>query len=80
MQCSLFKFTVALNSVHLFWKLLAFKFLLCISETFLSSMSSPPVKIVLLLDELQLLILSVANLKHLGPKLFLVIMFYNCTS
>jgi hypothetical protein len=39
-----------------FWKLFIFKFLFCVSETFLCSLSVLPVKTILLLDTLQLLL------------------------
>jgi hypothetical protein len=57
MQSFLLKFTLALNSVLLFWVTLVFEFLLDISDTFLCSMSVLVVKIVPLLDALQLIML-----------------------
>jgi hypothetical protein len=57
MHYPVFKFTLVLNSVLLFWKLWLFEFLLGISESFLCSMAAFRVKIVPRLDELQLLIL-----------------------
>jgi hypothetical protein len=51
MHSFLFMFTLVLNSVRLFWKLLVFEFLLGISETSLCSTSTPKVKIVSLLKE-----------------------------
>jgi hypothetical protein len=74
MLCSLFKFTFALNSARLFWNLL------CISENILCSMSALKLKIVLLLDPLQLLISFEGTLMYLEPKLFVLIVFYNCNS
>jgi hypothetical protein len=76
MHCFLFKFTLVLNSALLFWKLLVFESLLGISETYLCSISAPQVKIVPLLDALQLLMLFVGMLTYLGPKIFSII-FYN---
>jgi hypothetical protein len=73
MHCSLFKFALALNSDLLFWKLLVFKFLLRISENFLYSMSAILVKIVLLLDALQLIMLFAGTLTYLEANLFLLI-------
>jgi hypothetical protein len=55
MQFFLFKFNLVPNSVILFRKLLIFKLPLGISETLLSSMSAPHVKIVPLLVAHQLL-------------------------
>jgi hypothetical protein len=54
MQSSLFKFTLALNSVLLFRKLLGSEFLLGISEKFLCSVFAHIVRTVLLLDVLHL--------------------------
>jgi hypothetical protein len=73
MLCALFKFTLVLNSV-LFWRLLIFEFLL-IYQNYLCSISAV-VKTVLL-DALQLQMLSVGTLTYLEPKMFLLIMFYN---
>jgi hypothetical protein len=53
MHCFLFKFTLVLNSVLLFWKLVVFEFLLGTSETLLCSMAAPQVKIGPLLDVLR---------------------------
>jgi hypothetical protein len=64
--------------VLLFWKLLAFEFLLGASQILLCSVSAPLVKIVLVPDALQLLMLFVRTLMYLEPKLFVVI-FYNGT-
>jgi hypothetical protein len=58
MHCSLLKFNA---SALLFWKLLVFEFLFGISETFLRSRSAFLVKINLLLDTLQLLMLIVGT-------------------
>jgi hypothetical protein len=55
MHCSLFKFTLVLNSVLLFRKLLVFEFLFDIMETSRCSLSAVKVKIGPLLDVLQLL-------------------------
>jgi hypothetical protein len=40
MHSFLYKFTLVVNSVLLFWKLLVFEFLLCILETLLCSVCS----------------------------------------
>jgi hypothetical protein len=53
MHCSLFKFTLAMNSVLLLWK--GLDFLLGTSETLLCLMSAPPITIFSLLDALQML-------------------------
>jgi hypothetical protein len=58
MHFSLSKYTLILNSVLLFWKLLVFVPLLGTSETFLCSMFVLILNPVLLLDALQLLMLS----------------------
>jgi hypothetical protein len=70
MLFSLFKFTLVLNSVRLFWKLLVFVSLLGISETFLCSMFALQLKTVLLLDVLQLLMLSAGTLVSLEIIMF----------
>jgi hypothetical protein len=70
MTFSLFKFTLVLNSVRLFWKLLAFVALLGTSETFLCSTFALQLKTVLLLDVLQLLILSKGTLMSLEIIMF----------
>jgi hypothetical protein len=67
---SLFKFTLVLNSVRLFWKLLAFVSLLGTSETFLCSTFALQLKTVLLLDVLQLLMLSAGTLMSLEIIMF----------
>jgi hypothetical protein len=77
MHCFLFKFTLALTSVLLFWKLLVFEFLLGIPETLLCSMSAPQVNIVPLVDALQLLMLFAGSLTYSEPKISSVIIFYN---
>jgi hypothetical protein len=77
MHCFLFKFTVALNSVLLFWKLLVFEFPLGISETLLCSMSAPQVKIVPLLHAYHPLMFFAGTLTYLEPKPLSVIVFYN---
>jgi hypothetical protein len=76
MLVSLFKFTLVLNSVRLFWKLLAFVSLLGTSETFLCSTFALQLKTVLLLDVLQLLMLSVGTLMSLEIIMFPLITFY----
>jgi hypothetical protein len=77
MHCSLFKFTLLLNSVLPFWKLLVFESLLGISETLLCPMSTIQLKIVLPLDMHQLLMLSAGTLIYLKQKLFLSVILYN---
>jgi hypothetical protein len=76
MLFSLFKFTLVLNSVRLYWKLLAFVSLLGTSETFLYSTFALQLKTVLLLDALQLLMLSAGTLISLEDKMFLLNIFY----
>jgi hypothetical protein len=61
MHSSLLKFIVGLNFALLFWKLLVFGFLFDILETFLCLVSVLLVKIVLLLDALQRLMLFVGT-------------------
>jgi hypothetical protein len=63
MPSPLFDFTFALNSVP-FWNLLVCEFLLGISKTILRSMSTLIVKIVLLLDDLQQLMLTVGKFTY----------------
>jgi hypothetical protein len=58
------------NSVRLFWKLLAYVSLLGTSETFLCSTFALQLKTVLLLDVLQLLMLSAGTLIYLQDKMF----------
>jgi hypothetical protein len=77
MHSFLFEFTLVLNSVLVFWKLLAFLFLLRISEALLHSMSVPHVKIVPLLDVHQLLMLFAGMLTYSEPGTFSLIIFYN---
>jgi hypothetical protein len=77
MHSFLFKFALVLNSVLLFWKLLAFEFLLGTSETSLCSVSAPQVNNVPLTDALQLLMLFAGTLMNLEPKTFSLIIFYN---
>jgi hypothetical protein len=79
MLCSLFKFALVLNSVLSFCELLVFDFLLSTSKALLCLMSAPQVKIVLLIDALQLLMLFVGTLTHVEPKLFSLSLFYNDT-
>jgi hypothetical protein len=76
MHSFLFKFTLVLISLLLFWKLLVFEFLLGISETLLCSVSAPHVKIVPLLDEHQLLMFA-RTLTYLEPRTFSLIILYN---
>jgi hypothetical protein len=78
MYCSSFKFILVLNSV-LFWNLLVFDILLGISETVFCSISALQVKVALLLDAFQLLMLFVGAPTYLEPKLFLLIIFCNGT-
>jgi hypothetical protein len=78
MYCSLFKFTLALNSVLPVWKPMALEFLLGISEIFRCSMSDLQVKIVLPYV-LQLLMLFVCTSTYLKSKRFLFIIFYDST-
>jgi hypothetical protein len=73
---SLFKFNLTVKSVLPFWKLLVFEFLLCISEKFLCTTFAVLEKTVLLLDALNMLMLSVET-TYLEPKLFLLMIFYN---
>jgi hypothetical protein len=72
---SFFKFTFAINSGILFWKLLLFKYLLSISENFPCSISALQVKTVLLLDALHLIMLFVGMMAYVEPKMFLLIIF-----
>jgi hypothetical protein len=55
MHCFFFKFTLALNSVLLFWTLFVFQFLLGVSADFLCLMTALLVTILLLLEALLLL-------------------------
>jgi hypothetical protein len=70
MRSFLFKFIVLLNSVLLFWKLLAYEFLLGASDTLLCSVSAPQADIIPLLDALHLLMLFAGILMYLEPNLF----------
>jgi hypothetical protein len=63
----LFKFTLYLNSVLPFWKLLVFDYLLGISHCMLAVL----LKAVLVLDAHQLLMLST----HIQTKMFLEALF-----
>jgi hypothetical protein len=76
MLFSLFKFTLALNSARLYWKLLAFVSQLSTSETFLCSTFALQLKTVLLLDVLQLLMLSTETLISLEDIMFPLNTFY----
>jgi hypothetical protein len=76
MLFSLFKFTLVLNSAHLYWKLLAFVSLLGTSETFLCTTFALQLKTVLLLDGLQLLMLSAGTLISLEDIMFPLNTFY----
>jgi hypothetical protein len=67
-HCSLFKITLALDSVLLFWKPLVFESLLGISKTFICSMSALLVKIIFLLDAHQLLMLLLGRRWRFGNK------------
>jgi hypothetical protein len=78
MQYYLFKLTLDYIFL-LFWKLLLFEFLLCISENFLCTMSAFPVKIAPLLDVLQLLMFFVPTLTYLVSNMLVLIIFYNVT-
>jgi hypothetical protein len=68
-HCALFKLMV-LNCALLLWKLFVLDFLLGIPEKFPCSMSAVPVKIVIPLDDLQVL-MSAGTSKYLESKLFL---------
>jgi hypothetical protein len=76
MLFSLLKFTLVLNSVRLFWKLLTFVSLLGTSETFLCSTFALQLKTVVLLDVLQLLMLSAGTLMSLEIIMFSLNTFY----
>jgi hypothetical protein len=76
MHSFLFRFTLVLNSVLQFWKLLVFEFLLGVSQTLHCSMSAPKVKTVPLLDVHQLLMLFVGTLTYSEPRKFTLIIFY----
>jgi hypothetical protein len=65
------------NSVLSFWKLLIFECLLCIYDIILCSIYAVRVNIVFVVDELQVLILSLWMLANLESKLFLLFIFYN---
>jgi hypothetical protein len=73
----LLKFSLVLNSVLLFLKLLVSEFLL---GTLHCSMSAPHVKIIPLLDVHQLLMLSARTLTYLEPGTFSSIIFIICYS
>jgi hypothetical protein len=72
MHYFLFKFTLVLNSILLFWKLLLFEFLLRISETSLWSTSARNVK---MLDVNQLLILFSGMLTYSEQRPFYLTVF-----
>jgi hypothetical protein len=76
MHSFLFKFTLVLSSVLLFWKLLVFEFLLCISETLHCSVSAH-VQLVPLLDMHRLVMLFAGTLTYSEPRAFPLIIFYN---
>jgi hypothetical protein len=78
MHSSLFKFTLALNSEFLFWKL--FEFLMRMSENILFSMSQFLTKCVPVLDALQLLMLFAGTLTYLEINYFLNHILYIDTS
>jgi cytochrome b subunit of formate dehydrogenase len=79
MHSSLFKFTLALNSVLLFLKMLVFEFLLGISGIFLCSTSLSSSKNCPSARYASVLMLFVGTLTYLGQKLFLLIVFYSST-
>jgi hypothetical protein len=70
MHALLFKFTFALNSVPPFWKLVVLELLFCIYNIILCSMYTVPVKIVFVVDALQLLLLFLWMLKYLNKNYF----------
>jgi hypothetical protein len=76
MHFYLYKLTLVLNSVRLFWKLLVFVSLLGTSETFLCSMFALQSKTVLLLDALKLLMLFAGTLISLEDKMTPMNIFY----
>jgi hypothetical protein len=78
MHSFLFTFTSVLNSVLLFWKLLVFEILFCISETLLCSLSAPRVKIIRLLDVHQPLMLYAGTLTYSEPGTISSIVFIIC--
>jgi hypothetical protein len=72
------KFTLVTNSVLLFLVLLLFdEFLLGMSETSPCSVSPLHVNTILLLDAVQLLMLSLKVLTYFETKEFLLIILYN---
>jgi hypothetical protein len=77
MHCSFLKFTLVLNFVLLFWKLLVVEFLLGTSETLLCPVSDPQANFIPLLDVGLLLLMFAGMLTYLEPKLFLLITFYS---
>jgi hypothetical protein len=76
MHC-LFKITLVLISV-VFWKIVTFDCVRGISETFLC-LTSPLLVKTVLLDSLQVPLLSAGLLTYLRPKSFPLIVFYNRT-
>jgi hypothetical protein len=64
-----------MDSALLFPKLLVFEFLRGASEALLCSVSDFLVKLLLLLEALQQLMLFIGTLTHSEPKLFLLIIF-----
>jgi hypothetical protein len=76
MNSFLFKFTLVLNSVLLFWKLLVFEFLLGISETLLCSVTTHRVNFSLFFDVHELLILFAGTLTYSEPRTFSLIIFH----
>jgi hypothetical protein len=73
MHCSFVKFILVLSSFLLFWKLLG------MLEVLLCSISASQIKIVPLLDALQLLIVFAGALTYLKPELFFSIICYSCS-
>jgi hypothetical protein len=76
MQFTLFKFTLVLNSVRLFKKLLVFLSLLGTSDTSLCSMFGLQVNTVPPLDALQLLMLSARTLISFEDKMSPLNIYY----
>jgi hypothetical protein len=76
MHSSMQKFTVALNYVLLFWKLLAFGCMLVILNNFLCSVSA----LLVMLFALQPIMLFVGTKMYLEPNLCLLNIFYNLYS
>jgi hypothetical protein len=64
------KFTLALNSDLMFWKMLVFESFCGISETVLRSMSTVLVKLVVLLNAFELLMLFIGEMTYLESNCF----------